>query len=281
MRYLLLLLLLALGCQTHRDSAGQLARIALVSDTHTSPNTKKGITYAEHLQQVIAQVNSANVDLVLIAGDLTDGGTVEQMGPFKKQIKGFKPPVLFVAGNHDVGAKVFAKGPAPVTMEKVVQFEKNLGPSFFATTRRGLRIIGVTGSLFGSGLPREKEMWTFLERELDHPKKIPTILFCHYPPFLKKADEPGGVYWNIEPEPRQRLLALIKRGGVRTMLTGHLHRPLVNRYEGILFVSTIPVSFGLPGGKQAPGWTLVTIPTEGEAQFQFKELSVVPTTTSP
>ena len=56
-------------------------------------------------------------------------------------------------------------------------------------------------------------------------------------------------YWNIEPEPRQRLLKLLGERGVATVLSGHLHRPLTNRSDGILFVTTGPVSFGLPRGK--------------------------------
>ena len=262
------------ACQSSSERGSRPpVRIALVSDTHTA-DTPRAAQFAEHLTEVIHQVNSANVDVVLISGDLTEGGQVSQMLSFKKQIKGFKSPVLYVAGNHDVGAKIFEKGPAAVTTERIIHFEKQLGPSFFVRKQAGLRIIGVTGSLFGSGLPREKEMWNFLERELDHPADLPTIVFCHYPPFIKTVNEPGGIYWNIEPEPRKRLLSLLKRGGVETMLTGHLHRPLVNRDTGILYVRGLPVSFGLPGNKQAPGWTLVTIPQQGEATFEFKELAL-------
>jgi hypothetical protein len=135
-----------------------------------------------------------------------------------------------------------------------------------------MRIIGINSPMIGSGFSREQEMWTFLEKELAQPSRLPTIVFSHYPAFIKTAHEGGGDYWNIEPEPRQRLLALLKKGSVKTMLSGHLHRDLVNRWEGILFISTRPVSFGLPKGKQPQGWTLVTLPLEGEAQFELLEI---------
>ncbi len=271
----LLLALVLLGCRTpQRNNHDNGIRVALVSDTHTAPESKRGQLFAAHLKEVIAQVNAAKMDVVIIAGDLTEGGKGEQIRAFRKEINDFRPPVLFVAGNHDVGAKVFEKGPAAVTPQRIEAFEKQLGPAFFSKTYGGLRIIGVTGSLFGSGLPREEEMWTFLEHELANPSSVPTILFCHYPPFIKTYDEPGGIYWNIEPTPRKRLLALLKSGGVKAMLTGHLHRPAVNRHEEILYLSGIPVSFGLPGGKQSPGWTSVTIFPNKEPRFEFKELPI-------
>jgi 3',5'-cyclic-AMP phosphodiesterase len=263
------LTLLFVSCATTQHHSS--TRIALVSDTHTTFSTKAA-SFSNHLRKVVADINAAGVDIVLISGDLTDTGRPEQFKAFKEQVRDFKPLLFFVAGNHDVGTKSGVKNSFPINMEKVIRFEENLGASFFATNCAGLRIVGVNGSLFGRGLPRETEQWGFLERELANPKKIPTVLFSHYPPFIKTFDEPGGIYWNMEPKPRARLLALLKRGGVKTMLSGHLHRPLVNRHDGILFVSGLPVSFGIPQGKQPPGWTLVTIAPSGEAQVQFKEI---------
>jgi predicted phosphodiesterase len=98
----------------------------------------------------------------------------------------------------------------------------------------------------------------------------------HYPLFLKDLNEPGGDYWDVEPAPRTRLYQLLKQGGVKIVLTGHLHRPLVNRRDGILFVTTPPISFGLPRGKQPEGWTLVTILKNGEATSEIKTLDTPP-----
>jgi hypothetical protein len=85
------------------------------------------------------------------------------------------------------------------------------------------------------------------------------------------VDEPGGEYWNVEPAPRARLLALLKRGGVHILLTGHLHRPLTNHLDGMVLVSTLPVSFGLPRALHVQGWTLVTLPGDGrEPQFETR-----------
>ena len=115
-------------------------------------------------------------------------------------------------------------------------------------------------------------MWKFLEHELGRSARKPTILFMHYPLFLKDLNEPGGDYYNTEPEPRKRLYDLLQQGGVKIVLTGHLHRTLINRRDGILFLSTEPISFGIPRGKQAEGWTLVTVYANGDVKETIHNL---------
>ena len=91
----------------------------------------------------------------------------------------------------------------------------------------------------------------------------------YYPPYVNKADEPGGGYWNIEPEPRARLLAALQRGGVKILLTGHLHYQATNHYEGMLIETTAAVSFGIPHPLAPEGWTLVTMQPKGDPKIEF------------
>jgi len=245
-----------------------LARIALLSDPHVNRATNgMDATFKAHFEKAIAQVNAADVDFVLIAGDLTQLGRPEELADFKTHIKNFRAPVWFVPGNHDVGHK-FDSGQTDgtVTHERVEAYENTLGPSWFVKERAGARVIGINSSLLGSGFEGEGRMWRFLEKELGKPSRAPTILFMHYPLFLKGLDEPGGDYFNTEPEPRMRIYNLLKQSGVKTVLTGHLHRTLVNHRDGILFATTPPISFGLPRGKQPEGWMLITVFGNGEAK---------------
>ena len=136
-----------------------------------------------------------------------------------------------------------------------------------------LPIFGINSCLFGSGFKEEEDQWIFLEKELARPHDKPTMLLEHYPLFIKTADEPRNSTWNVQPELRTRLLALVEQGGVRTVLTGHLHYPITNRLDGILFLGNAPTAFGLPPGKQPEGWMLLTVPREGEVQFEFWRLN--------
>lgn len=249
-------------------------RFALLSDTHVTRGTAEDQPrYRPRFESVIAAVNAEKVRFVLIAGDLTQNGSPDEIADFKKLVAGFTAPVHFVPGNHDIGNKLIPgkggdKTPRPAAF---AAFEENLGPSFYLRTVAGVRLIGLNSPILGSGLPLEEKMWAFLERELAHPAAAPTIVFTHYPLFVKTVDEPGGEYWSIEPGPRARLLALLKQGGVRIVLSGHLHRPLTHHLDGMVLVSTLPVSFGLPRTLHVQGWTLVTLPGDGsEPQFESR-----------
>jgi hypothetical protein len=57
------------------------------------------------------------------------------------------------------------------------------------------------------------------------------------------------------------------------VLTGHLHYPLVTHHEATTFITTLPVSFGLPRGKQPQGWTLVTLRANGEASHESRPVN--------
>jgi 3',5'-cyclic AMP phosphodiesterase CpdA len=260
--------------QSEAMEPGVLARIALVSDTHTTRGTNEDQPrYRARLDQVIASVNATKVDLVLIAGDLTQNGNAEELADFKEQTSGFNAPILFVPGNHDIGNKRIRgkRDEGGLTPFRLARFEMRCGPSYFARTFERIRVIGLNSPIMGSGFAREESMWRFLQKELAQPSKTPTLVFMHYPPFTKTPNEPSD-YWNIEPEPRQHLLKLLHEGGVKTVLSGHLHRSLTNRNEGILFLTTGPVSFGLPRGKQPQGWTLVTVPETGEVHSEFRAI---------
>jgi 3',5'-cyclic AMP phosphodiesterase CpdA len=250
-----------------------LARIALLSDTHTLAVTNaRQAAYKANLSRAAEQVNAAKVDLVLIAGDLTESGKVEEMKEFRAQLKQFTAPVWFVPGNHDVGNKREAAKPPVVTKERVELFTRNLGPSYFNRLRAGIRVIGINASLLESELPEEIEMWKWLEQQLKETSGRPVLLLSHYPPFLKAADEPGGDYYNMPLAARSRLLALMRQGRIQVVLSGHYHRPLVNHVEGHLLLTTPPISFGLPKGKTAEGWTLVTVRASGEVGYEFRAL---------
>jgi len=250
--------------------------IALLTDPHTTRGTKDDqALYRGRFDEVIRQVNRARVNLVLIAGDLTQGGQADEIADFKAEAARFQAPTFWVPGNHDVGNKRLpGSAEVGVTAEKVAAYEAALGPSFYAQTVAGIRVIGLNSSLFGSGLLREQQMEEFLVAQIAQPSPLRTVVFMHYPPFLKSADEKGGTYWNIEPAPRQRLLATLQRGGVNILLTGHLHYQLINHYNGMLIVTSAPVSFGIPRKEHAPeGWNLVTVPVKGEPSVEFNRVA--------
>ena len=250
-------------------------RIALVSDVHMGDEQKKpdARRYRERFVQAIAAVNAARVDLVLMPGDLTEDGSAAQLQAFAALARGFQAPVCWVPGNHDIGAKAIAGKQAGPKAERLATYEQVLGPAFFVRTVAGIRVIGLASPLLGGGLPAEARQWALLEKELAAPVRTPTVLLTHYPPYNQAQDEPSDAYWNIEPAPRARLLALLERGGVSTILCGHLHRSQEFRGDGRVILVTGPVSFGLPKGKTPQGWTLVTLAADGTVTAAFQAIA--------
>lgn len=249
-------------------------RIALLSDTHTTRSTKDDRpTFKPHLDAVIRAVNAAHPDVVLVAGDLTEGGLAEQFSDYKNQISGIEAPLFSVPGNHDVGDKILPDKPGGVNEARLNAYEKAVGPLYFVSNQPKVRIIGINSSLLGSGLPQEARQWEFLEKTLAEPMAVPTVLLMHYRPFLKTADEEGGGYWNVEPAPRRRLLDLIRKYHVRAVLSGHLHRELFDEQDGIAYITTTAVSWGIPKDKQTPGWTLVTIDAQGAVKPETQPIA--------
>ncbi|MGZ4964140.1 MAG: metallophosphoesterase family protein [Limisphaerales bacterium] len=249
-------------------------RIAFLSDTHVRSQTNApGRRFNRHLDQAIAEVNTAGVDLVLITGDLTENGSRQQMDLFKHKVEQFKAPVMFIPGNHDVGMVDNARGTFPITHRRLERYRTTLGENWFAREQTGIRVVGINSCLFGSGLKEEQEQWKFLEKELDRPRATRTLLLEHYPLFIKTIDEPKIGHWNVRPELRNKLLVLIKQAGVTAVLSGHLHYPITNQVHGTLFLGNGAVSGGLPRGKQPAGWMLLSLPRDGAMQFEFRQLN--------
>ena len=248
---------------------GSVIRIALLADVHVDLTGQgDSARFLSHFQTTIRQVNDARVDLVLIAGDLSNYGKKTEWNDFKMRIRDFRAPVLYVPGNHDISNKLnTGKSGGVVTSESCGKYTSEMGAGFFVKEVAGMRVIGVSGSLLGSGLPEENQQWTMLEQALSERSSLPTVVFCHYPLFTKSVDEPGGVYWNIEPEPRRRLIALMKTGGVAAFLAGHRHHPYLADAEGLPCIDAPSVAWGIPAGKQPEGWTLVAVPKNGPGLF--------------
>lgn len=259
-----------------------IARVALVSDPHVSFRAGEE-QYVAQFRQVIEEVNATHVNLVLLAGDLTQDGKPEQFDEFNRLRATFEARTLAVAGNHDVGNKFQPGKKTSLGKVRLDAFSHSVGPFYFAeNVAPSLRVVALCSSLFGSGLPEEAEQWAFLQLELATPTDRHRIVLMHFPPFVTRIDEPDE-YFNIDVEPRRRLLAMLEGAGVRTILAGHLHRPIEWRTESIHLIGAPPVSFGLPKGVQPVGWTLVTIRADGSCEGEVRYLPGRPTgaTTRP
>jgi 3',5'-cyclic AMP phosphodiesterase CpdA len=128
------------------------------------------------------------------------------------------------------------------------------------------RAIGINAQLLGSGLPEEADQMAWLEAQLDSAR-APVALFLHKPLFLSTPDETEATASCTTPGPRAILLALLKKHGVRFVISGHLHCYRDETIDGIRYLWLPATSFigqGYPGSRPIVGVVSIDVSTETE-----------------
>jgi 3',5'-cyclic-AMP phosphodiesterase len=166
-------------------------------------------------------------DVVLITGDLTDCGLVEENELLKSLLLRLPMPVYMVPGNHDrrdTLKQVFADWPTIVSDPDFIQFVVDDFP---------LRLIGLDTVTPGSGggalCARRLD---FLARALAAAPQEPTVIFMHHPPF-----ETGIAHMDAIglTEGAERLAEIVRaHGRVERILCGHDHRAIDTLFAGTL-----------------------------------------------
>jgi len=206
--------------------------IAQITDLHVRPLGLPAYRVAETNMMTERAVDALvalrpRPDLVLITGDLTDCGLIEEYQQLKAVLGRLDLPVFMVPGNHDRRQnlrQVFADHPKVVEDGDFVQFVVDDYP---------VRLIGLDTVIEGKGegalCPRRLG---FLDRALAAETDKPTIIFMHHPPFA----------CGIPHMDRMRLIAgadrmaeiVSRHHNVKRILCGHVHRPIQTLFAGTL-----------------------------------------------
>ena len=213
-------------------------------------------------REMIVAANELRPDALIVCGDmLQDWDNSEQLQLNLDLAADLddKIPLHWVPGNHDVAPDTF--GP---TEEALDRYREGFGSDRYVTEITGVRLIVINSTVVHSdALPHERtDNLEFLEAELataartnQHP-----IVCSHHPWFLRDVESvPGDPARAMEmpPEPRRQLLQIAKAGGLRTLLTGHLHQHL-SRTAGDLHQITTS-AIGLPFGRNPSGYQLIRV----------------------
>lgn len=204
-------------------------------------------------EKAVEEINRLKPDFVVITGDLVNNERDEkQLSEFKRITSDIdkKIPVYLTPGNHDVG-----NSPTP----KDIDFYKSIyGYDRFSFEHKNSRFIGINSSLIKANtLGLESAQYEWLENELakgQHSDHI--ILFCHYPFFISKPDEPEQ-YFNIGIKTRDKYLALFNKYGVTAVFAGHYHRNGYGKYGDMEMVTNS--ALGEPLGKDPRGFRIVKV----------------------
>jgi 3',5'-cyclic-AMP phosphodiesterase len=230
--------------------------IAQMSDTHIGEPGYRcaGIVDTARLfEQAVEHVNRLDPDLVLVTGDLVDGGGVGQYAHFGALLAPLRAPVHLLPGNHDDREALWAAFPKLST-----------GPSLEQVFDAGpVRLILLDDVIPDSPCGRIGEVQLgWLDLTLAADPRRPTVIALHHPPFvtgiahmdtmgLEDAAAFGEV---IERHPH-----------VERIVCGHLHRPIVTRWCGTVVVTAPSVAHQIA----------LDLGPEGPARFIFEPPAVL------
>jgi 3',5'-cyclic-AMP phosphodiesterase len=210
--------------------------IAQISDFHLKPRGELAYAVADTeapLRRAVDHINRLNPspDVVLVTGDLSDGGEDESYSFLRELLSSLKPPCFFVPGNHDRKQGLRRAFPEHAYLSRPVRAE---GRDYlcYALEDFPLRLIGldtVTPGEHGGGFDGNRMIW--LEKTLSARRDAPTVLFMHHPPFacaIGHMDKEVFRGWQAF----ETLIA--NHPQVERVLCGHLHRPVFRRFGGTI-----------------------------------------------
>lgn len=241
---------------------GETLRIAAIADIHIK-KTSQG-----SLQTLFAQISEA-ADVLLMCGDLTDYGTVEEAALLVKDISSaLRVPSIAVLGNHD-----FESG----NQDEISKMLADAGVVVLDGESHEIHGVGFAGVKgFGGGFGRraigswgEETIKNFVREGIDEALKLdkalqrlrtPTkVAVVHYAPIhATVVGEPEEIYPFLGTS---RLEESIDRYRVGYVFHGHAHRGSPEgRTKGNAIVYNVAMPLLIANFPDQPPFRLVEVP---------------------
>lgn len=233
---------LSVEAQTGHTAKGSRVRFAFLADLHIS-DVKSNV---EDLEASIDDINNLkDIDFVILAGDITEFGSDEEIELAKSIISRLNIPYYVLSGNHD--SKWSESG--------CNTFAKVFGYEYFSFDAGGVQFIGTNSGpnmrMAPALVPREAMVWLdSVTRAL--PREKPVVFINHYP-----LDDAMLNYAQV--------IDMLKRVNIQASLCGHGHSNRLMDFSGIRGVMG---RSNLRAGKVAAGhagYNIVTIETASPA----------------
>ena len=221
--------------------------IAQLSDVHVGGSRHR----QELLRDAIAEVNEAEPDLVVVAGDVTDDGYPDQYALAREELARLScEQVVFVPGNHDARNVGY------------VRFEETFGSRDKRLRLRAgeleVALVAVDSSkpdVNEGEIGREHYGW--IEEGLRDPADL-RIFVCHH----HLMPIPGTGRERNQVLDAGDVLALPRHCEVDLVLSGHRHVPWAWPVAGMLLVHSGTVSTMRTRGFPDPAYNLIRVDHE-------------------
>jgi 3',5'-cyclic-AMP phosphodiesterase len=227
-----------------RSANSSTVLIAQLSDVHVG-----GARYREELlRAAIAEVNAAEPDLVVVAGDLTDEGYPDQYPVVKRELEAVDcPNLVLVPGNHDARHVGY------------LYFEETFGAR---DSRQRLDLGELTVGLVAVDSSKPdldegeigREHYGWIEDGFAGEADV-RIFVCHH----HLMPIPGTGRERNQVLDAGDVLSLLRRLRVDIVLSGHRHVPYVWPVAGMFIVHSGTVSTLRTRGFPHPAYNLIRI----------------------
>jgi Icc-related predicted phosphoesterase len=205
-------------------TTSHVVRIAAVGDLHCT-RTAQG-----QFQPIFAQV-AGRADVLLLCGDLTDFGLVDEARVLVRELTGIGVPILAVLGNHDHESGKAEEVTAVLDEAGIAVLDGGMREV------RGVAFVGVKG--FGGGFGRRMlEPWgepilkAFVQESVDETMKLekalsrvrgmPRVVLMHYAPIRSTVESEHAEILPFLGS--SRLEEPLNRFRVSMAFHGHAHR---------------------------------------------------------
>src|SRR5881275_1065135 len=203
-------------------------RIAAVGDLHFSPQRY------DPLRESLSHVRD-NADVLLLAGDLTNYGTPQEMESLLNALVRIRVPIVAVLGNHDYESGREQELMRMMTEEGVKVLDGT------AYERDGVGFAGCKGfpGGFGRGVLTafgEPQIKAFVQAAIDEAMKLERglmqlraekrVVVMHYAPVVETVrGEPEQIFPYLGSS---RLAEVVDRHGANMVLHGHAHHGMLD-----------------------------------------------------
>lgn len=237
--------------------AGRPTTLMVLADTHLSP-TAHGTLKCFHrtkqrLEMAVADAHRADVDGVIVAGDLTKDGTAEEYALAEELLRIAPRPTLTIPGNHDVSSD----GPIGTGGEFATWLDRDRFPA--TEDVHGIEVTGIDTTLaeqadaVGGAVTRQSR-----DRLRALTPSGSRLAVMHHPLALPPgpfdSELPVDAYRIQDPE---TVAGTLRSAGVELVISGHVHWPYAGTTCGLNVVGA-PSSASFP-----PAYLLVHIDQHG------------------
>lgn len=184
---------------------------------------------AKWLENVVRQIKShaEQIEFCLLAGDLTENGKPEQMGPVRDLLKGLGKPTYVVIGNHDY-----------LTPDERKAYDECFPKrGNYRFEHRGWQFLGLdtTQGQHFRNTKVQPHTLSWLDETLPKlDKNQPLIVFTHFP---------LGPLVITRPENAEQLLARFKEYNLQAVFSGHFHASTERQVGKVILTTNRCCSF--------------------------------------